>query len=67
MGEVCPGGQRWALGRRKSAGDARLPATMSSGLPRLPCQVTRGVMYTREEAEGKRLRHPFDTITGGWW
>lgn len=21
-------------------------------------------MYTREEAEGKRLRHPFDTITG---
>ena len=30
--------------------------------PRL--QVTRGVMYTREEAEGKRLRHPFDTITG---
>jgi len=28
-------------------------------------------MYTREEAEGKRLRHPFDTITGkcgglGW-
>lgn len=27
-------------------------------------QVTRGVMYTREEAEGKRLRHPFDTITG---
>ena len=30
-------------------------------------QVTRGVMYTREEAEGKRLRHPFDTITGGCW
>lgn len=27
-------------------------------------QVTRGVMYTREEAEGKRLKHPFDTITG---
>ncbi|PSC75522.1 cysteine synthase 2 [Micractinium conductrix] len=28
-------------------------------------KVTRGVMYTREEAEGKRLRHPFDTITEG--
>ncbi|KAI7845595.1 hypothetical protein COHA_000882 [Chlorella ohadii] len=27
-------------------------------------KVTRGVMYTREEAEGKRLKHPFDTITG---
>ena len=22
-------------------------------------------MYTREEAEGRRLRHPFDTITEG--
>ena len=28
-------------------------------------QVTRGVMYTREEAEGKRLKNPFDTITEG--
>ena len=28
-------------------------------------QVTRGVMYTREEAEGRRLRNPFDTITEG--
>ena len=28
-------------------------------------QVTRGVMYTKEEAEGKRLRNPFDTITEG--
>lgn len=28
-------------------------------------QVTRGVMYTMEEAEGKRLRNPFDTITEG--
>jgi hypothetical protein len=28
-------------------------------------QVTRGVMYTREEAEGKRLRNPQDTITEG--
>ena len=28
-------------------------------------KVTRGVMYTREEAEGKRLRNPFDTITEG--
>ena len=28
-------------------------------------QVTRGVMYTRQEAEGKRLKHPFDTITEG--
>lgn len=25
----------------------------------------RGVMYTREEAEGKRLKNPFDTITEG--
>ena len=28
-------------------------------------QVTRGVMYTQQEAEGKRLRNPFDTITEG--
>ena len=28
-------------------------------------KVTRGVLYTREEAEGKRLRNPFDTITEG--
>ena len=28
-------------------------------------KVTRGVLYAPEEAEGKRLRHPFDTITGG--
>lgn len=28
-------------------------------------KVKRGVMYTREEAEGKRLRNPFDTITEG--
>ena len=28
-------------------------------------QVTRGVMYTKQEAEGKRLKNPFDTITEG--
>lgn len=28
-------------------------------------KVTRGVLYTREEAEGKRLKNPFDTITEG--
>nr|BAU71145.1 cysteine synthase A [Parachlorella kessleri] len=28
-------------------------------------KVTRGVMYAREEAEGRRLKHPFDTITEG--
>ncbi|KAJ3673618.1 hypothetical protein LUZ60_005610 [Juncus effusus] len=28
-------------------------------------KVKRGVMYTREEAEGKRLKYPFDTITEG--
>eukprot|EP00891_Asterochloris_glomerata_P001915 jgi/Astpho2/1915/Aster-00433 len=28
-------------------------------------KVTRGVMYTREEAEGKRLKNPQDTITEG--
>jgi cysteine synthase A len=28
-------------------------------------QVKRGVLFTREEAEGKRLRNPFDTITEG--
>lgn len=28
-------------------------------------KVTRGVMYTREEAEGRRLRNPFDTVTEG--
>lgn len=43
-----------------------LPATSTDCLPEglPPPQVTRGVMYAREEAEGKRLRHPFDTITG---
>ena len=28
-------------------------------------QVTRCVMYTQQEAEGKRLKNPFDTITEG--
>lgn len=28
-------------------------------------QVTRGVTFTREEAEGRRLRHPADTILEG--
>ncbi|XP_010542524.1 PREDICTED: cysteine synthase 2 [Tarenaya hassleriana] len=28
-------------------------------------KVTRGVMYTKEEAEGCRLKNPFDTITEG--
>lgn len=28
-------------------------------------KVTRGVLYAKEEAEGKRLRNPFDTITEG--
>jgi len=28
-------------------------------------RVQRGVMYTREEAEGKRLKNPFDTVTEG--
>ncbi|KAL9147211.1 hypothetical protein ABFS82_13G158700 [Erythranthe guttata] len=28
-------------------------------------KVTRGVMYTTEEAEGRRLKNPFDTVTEG--
>ncbi|KAH7665158.1 Cystathionine beta-lyase protein [Dioscorea alata] len=28
-------------------------------------KVKRGVMYTKEEAEGRRLKNPFDTITEG--
>jgi len=28
-------------------------------------KVQRGVLYTREEAEGKRLRNPYDTIVEG--
>ena len=28
-------------------------------------KITRGVLYTHHEAEGKRLRNPFDTITEG--
>ena len=28
-------------------------------------KVKRGVLYAREEAEGRRLRNPFDTITEG--
>lgn len=27
--------------------------------------MTRGVLYTHEEAEGRRLKNPFDTITEG--
>ncbi|GLU23927.1 hypothetical protein SLE2022_399010 [Rubroshorea leprosula] len=37
--------------------------------PKIKCFLidppTRGVMYTREEAEGKMLKSPFDTITEG--
>ncbi|KAG0488921.1 hypothetical protein HPP92_007732 [Vanilla planifolia] len=28
-------------------------------------RVTRGVMYTKQEAEGRRLKNPFDTVTEG--
>ena len=28
-------------------------------------RVKRGVLYTCQEAEGRRLRNPFDTITEG--
>lgn len=28
-------------------------------------RVMRGVLYTREEAEGRRLRNPYDTIVEG--
>ena len=28
-------------------------------------KITRGVMFTRQEAEQKRLKNPFDTITEG--
>lgn len=28
-------------------------------------QVTRGVLYTRAESEGRRLKNPFDTVTEG--
>ncbi|KAH0466509.1 hypothetical protein IEQ34_003747 [Dendrobium chrysotoxum] len=28
-------------------------------------RVTRGVLYTKQEAEGRRLKNPFDTITEG--
>lgn len=28
-------------------------------------KVKRGVLYAAEEAEGRRLRNPFDTITEG--
>ena len=31
----------------------------------LALQVTRGVLYTKHEAEGRRKKHPFDTITEG--
>lgn len=33
--------------------------------PVLVAQVKRGVLYTRAEAEGTRLRHPYDTVTEG--
>lgn len=28
-------------------------------------KISRGVLFTKEESEGKRLRNPFDTITEG--
>jgi cysteine synthase len=28
-------------------------------------QVMRGVLYTQHEAEGRRMRHPLDTVTEG--
>lgn len=39
------------------------PSTQYLPLP--VCQVARGVLFTKHEAEGKRLRNPFDTIMEG--
>lgn len=50
------------LKRKKSAIKIFLADPPGSGLFN---KVTRGVMYSKKEAEGKRLKNPFDTITEG--
>jgi cysteine synthase A len=42
-----------------------LPPPLPPLLLLLLHQVKRGVLYTWHEAEGKRLKNPFDTITEG--
>lgn len=51
-----------ALKRRRAGVQVFLVDPPGSGLYN---KVTRGVMYAAEEAEGRRLRHPFDTVTEG--
>lgn len=50
------------LKRQKDAIGIYLVDPPGSGLYN---KIVRGVMYTKEEAEGKRLKHPMDTITEG--
>ena len=51
-----------ALMERKPSVRLFLADPQGSGLFNRVC---RGVMYTKEEAEGKRLKNPFDTVTEG--
>ena len=51
-----------ALRERKPSVRLFLADPQGSGLFNRVC---RGVMYTKEEAEGKRLKNPFDTVTEG--
>ena len=51
-----------ALKERKPSVKLFLADPQGSGLFN---RVSRGVMYTKEEAEGKRLKNPFDTVTEG--
>lgn len=51
-----------ALKERKPSVRLFLADPQGSGLFN---RVVRGVMYTKEEAEGKRLKNPFDSVTEG--
>ncbi|XP_020530398.1 cysteine synthase 2 isoform X3 [Amborella trichopoda] len=59
---VSPDSFRFVLLEKKNDIKCFLIDPPGSGLYN---KVTRGVMYTREEAEGRRLKNPFDTVTEG--
>eukprot|EP00897_Mesotaenium_endlicherianum_P000913 jgi/Mesen1/10822/ME000093S10342 len=52
-------------GTAVSGGPAWCGAKCDEARSSLYNRVTRGVLFTRHEAEGKRLRNPFDTVTEG--
>ena len=66
---VCGAGTGGTLAGVSAALKARDPAVRALLVDppgsSLYNKVTRGVLYTRQEAEGRRLRHPCDTIAEG--